>query len=108
MGCESVIKTSSFKKIIIILDSTHTTHHVLTELRAYWELVCVGSYIIVSDTVVDFLESVDPGKPYSKENNPKHAVEAFLKENDRFRIEKYWNLKCLITHNQDGYLYRFK
>ena len=39
--------------MLISLDSNHTHEHVLAELNAYADLVSVGSYCIVFDTVIE-------------------------------------------------------
>ena len=56
----------NFKKILIFLDSNHTHDHVLAELNAYANLTSVGSYIVVFDTVIDYL----PENHLPNESNP--------------------------------------
>lgn len=72
------------EEVIVILDSNHTKQHVLRELRAYSELVSVGSYLVACDGIMENLI----GAPRSEEdwswNNPKAAAEEFVTENDRF------------------------
>ncbi len=95
-GCE---------RVMIVLDSNHTHAHVREELRLYSPLVRRGSYLIILDTVVDdmpadfFLE-----RPWGPGNNPKTAVWEFLKQNDRFEIDREIEKKLLITVAPDGYL----
>ncbi len=43
-------------------------------------------------------------RPWGKNNNPKTAVNKFLKKNDRFKIDKKLENKLLITAAPDGYL----
>ena len=42
-------------RVLVSLDSNHTHEHVLAELNAFGDLVSVGSYCIVFDTVVEDL-----------------------------------------------------
>lgn len=102
------------EKVIIILDSNHTKQHVLDELRAYSELVSVGSYIVACDGIMEQLV----GAPRSSEdwvwNNPKAASEEFVKENHNFVIEEpefSFNEGAIterVTYWMGGFLRRIK
>jgi cephalosporin hydroxylase len=115
-----VHKTAAgYKRVMVILDSNHTHHHVLKELEAYAPLTSVGSYCVVFDTVVEDLpEGMFPNRPWSKGNNPKTAVWEYLRalgDEGRFamdgarlslQIDKEIENKLLITVAPDGYLRR--
>lgn len=93
------------QKVLIILDSNHTHDHVLAELNLYSHLVTKDSYLVVFDTIVeDMPDDSFPDRPWGKGNNPKTAVWEFLKNNDRFEIDKKLESKLLITVAPDGYL----
>ena len=92
-------------KVLVVLDSNHTHAHVLKELELYSPLVTKDSYLVVFDTVVeDMPEDFFLDRPWGKGNNPKTAVWEFLKNNDRFQIDKDIEAKLLITVAPDGYL----
>jgi cephalosporin hydroxylase len=106
---ETVQKVFDFAKnkqrVLVILDSNHTHEHVLKELEIYSQLVTKDSYLIVFDTLVeDMPDSLSGDRPWGKGNNPKTAVWEFLKNNDRFEIDKKLESKLLITVAPDGYL----
>jgi cephalosporin hydroxylase len=103
--CEKVSAWASFacKPTMLILDSNHTHDHVLQELRMYSPLVGVGGYIVVCDTVIEYLPK-DPDREWGPGNNPKTAVDAFLAENDRFVVDHEISDKLLLTCNPGGYL----
>ena len=110
---EMVEKVKPFTKdkntILVCLDSNHTHEHVLTELNFYAPFVTAGSYIIVFDTIVEDLpERYLPNRFWGIGNNPKTAVQEFLKNNDDFKIDDAMNNKLLISVNPDGYLKRVK
>jgi cephalosporin hydroxylase len=92
-------------RVVVILDSLHTHSHVLEELRLYSPLVKKGSYLVVLDTIIeDMPANFYTNRPWDKGNNPKTAVWEFLKENDRFIVDKEIENKLLITVAPDGYL----
>ena len=93
------------KKILVLLDSFHTHSHVLKELKAYSPLVKKGNYLVVFDTVVeDMPKNSFPNRPWDKGNNPKTAVNEFLKENSRFKIDVDIEKKLMITSSPSGFL----
>jgi cephalosporin hydroxylase len=102
------------EKVIVILDSNHTKQHVLEELRAYSELVSVGSYIVACDGIMEDLV----GTPRSGEdwswNNPRAAVKEFVNENRNFVTEEpefLFNEGIIterVTYWPEGFLLRIK
>lgn len=94
-----------YEKVLVCLDSNHTHDHVLAELVAYAPLVTENSYCVVFDTLIEDVPAGSfPNRPWDKGDNPKTAVWEFLKENDRFEIDREMQDKLLITVAPDGYL----
>jgi len=95
----------SKRRIIVVLDSSHTHEHVFKELELYSPLVTLNSYLVVFDTIIEDMP-VDffPDRPWGRGNNPKTAVREFLRTNSRFKIDKKIEDKLLITVAPDGYL----
>ena len=88
----------TIRSILVVLDSNHTHAHVLRELELYSPLVRKGNYLIVMDTVVESLPAELFGdRPWGPGNNPRTAVNAFLKDNDRFRLDEEIENKLLLT-----------
>jgi cephalosporin hydroxylase len=97
------------KRVLVVLDSNHTHEHVLAELQAYAPLVSVGSYCVVFDTVVEDLPpGLYPDRPWDVGNNPKTAVHEYLRQDDRFEIDRDIDAKIQITVAPDGYLRRIR
>ncbi|MBK9578064.1 MAG: cephalosporin hydroxylase family protein [Fibrobacterota bacterium] len=95
------------KRILVALDSNHTHDHVLSELRAYHDLVTPGSYLVVFDTVIeDMPADLSGDRPWKPGDNAKTAVHQFLTENDKFEIDHDLEAKLLLTVAPDGYLRR--
>jgi cephalosporin hydroxylase len=95
------------ERVLVSLDSNHTHEHVIAELNAYADLVSVGSYCIVFDTVVEDLPAGSfPDRPWDVGNNPKTAVHEWLKSHSEFEIDKDMDRKLLISVAPDGYLKR--
>jgi cephalosporin hydroxylase len=97
------------KEVLVLLDSNHTHEHVLEELRLYSPLVGKGNYIVVGDTVIEDIpyQSHRP-RPWGPGNNPKTAVQQFLKENRSFKADKQIENKLLFSCNIEGYLRRYE
>ena len=95
--------------VIVNLDSMHTHDHVLEELKLYSSFVPLGSYIVVSDTMIEEMPKGFYGdRPWDVGYNPKTAVYEFLKDNSDFEIDKSIAGKLVATCNHDGYLKRVK
>jgi cephalosporin hydroxylase len=100
-------RADGVERVLVSLDSNHTHDHVLAELNAYADLVSVGSYCIVFDTVVEDLPAGSfPDRPWDVGNNPKTAVHEWLKSHPEFEIDKDIDNKLLISVAPDGYLKR--
>jgi cephalosporin hydroxylase len=100
---------SKHENVLVCLDSNHTHEHVLAELDLYAPLVSVGNYCVVFDTLIeDMPEDAYPDRPWGIGNNPKTAVQAFLKSHDEFEIDTAIADKLLITVAPDGFLRRLK
>lgn len=98
------------KRAIVVLDSNHTHAHVLAELRAYAPLVCEGGYCIVMDTLVEDMPQrfFTEDRPWRVGDNPKTAVAAYLRSDDRFEVDADLEAKLLITVAPGGYLRRLR
>ena len=73
--------------VLVILDSNHSREHVLAELDAYAPMVSVGSYIVATDGVMEWLTDVPRGDATWGRDNPKAAVEQWLPEHPEFVLE---------------------
>lgn len=90
------------RKGLVIHDGDHSREHVIEDLRAYAKFVRAGSYFIVEDTINDLFRA---GDGIGSVNGPLGAVEEFVKEDTRFRIDsgrEYF----VLTYNPRGYLKR--
>lgn len=90
-------RSSPKDSVMVILDSNHSTDHVLAELDIYSEFVTQGQYLIVEDTCI-----------WGGGNGgPRHAVEMFLLQDDRFDVDQ-GREKFQMTFNPYGYLRKVK
>ncbi len=96
--------------ILISLDSNHTQEHVLKELEFYSPFVTKNSYLVVFDTIVEDLPEnyFKEKRPWGIGNNPKTALQQFLRLNSNFVIDKNIDNKLLISVAPKGYLKRVK
>ena len=93
------------KKIMVFLDSNHSTHHVLEELESYSNFVSIGSYIVAHDGAQGWVWEIPRGKPAWKDDNPLTAIDKFLKKNKNFKISEE-PTRFKITSSPNGFLKR--
>jgi cephalosporin hydroxylase len=93
------------ERVLVILDSNHEHDHVLRELELYGPLVTLGSYLVVFDTIVEFMgDEAFPDRRWGPGHNPYSAVRAFLAATDRFTVDEEFDNKLLVTAAPGGYL----
>lgn len=96
---------SSYKSVMVFLDSDHSHDHVLEELKLYSQFVTRGSYIVAFDSVIDDLdEKFNKGKSWDKSQNPKTAVLEFAKDQEAFCIDDSIDSKIFFSVAPSGYL----
>lgn len=100
--------TGGKEKIMVCLDSNHTHDHVLRELELYSHYVSLNSYIVVFDTIVEYLPEgyFKYERPWGIGNNPLTSIKAFLEKNKNFEIDRSIDDKLLISVAPSGYLKR--
>lgn len=99
------IDKKQYKKIMVLLDSSHEYSHVLSEMIKYSNFVSNGSYLVVFWTLIEDLpESFCHSYSWKRGNSPKTAIDEFLKQNNRFVIDKELDHKLLISTAPSGYL----
>jgi len=74
--------------VMVVLDSDHSKRHVARELQAYGPLVSEGSYLVVTDGIMERLADVPGGRAEWAEDNPLAAVREFLEASPEFRSEE--------------------
>ncbi len=94
---EAVRHYAEGKRGLVILDSLHTTEHVLKELNLYSKFVGLNSYMIVNDTHLDALGQGGAGK----------AVTEFIKTSGQFKVDPQWP-GSIISCAPGGFLKRLK
>jgi cephalosporin hydroxylase len=73
-------------RVFVMLDSNHSKEHVLAELKAYADLVTPGSYMVAADGIMADLGAAPRTKPDWTWNNPRAAVEEFMRERPDFSL----------------------
>ena len=99
-------KITSGKKTLVVLDSNHSHKHVLEEIKLFSKLIKKNGYIVVQDTTTEFVKKkhINKNRDFGKGNNPFTAVNTFLKTNNKFKIDKYYENKSFITGCFNGFL----
>lgn len=94
--------------VMVVLDSNHSRDHVLAELRNYGPLVTEGCYLVVADTILGHFKAEQTprnrSKVWLKGDEPLSALEAYVKETDRFEQDPVLNGKLILSSSPGGYL----
>ena len=99
--------SSGANKIMVVLDSNHTHEHVLKELNSYSPLVSVGNYLLVLDTVIEHLEK-DTTRPWGPGLSPYSAVTEYLKFDDSFERQTFFEKRNAVSVAPGGFLLKVK
>jgi len=92
-------------RVMVVLDSNHTHEQVLRELELYAPLVTKDCYLVVCDTLIEDMPAGSfPERPWDKGDNPRTAVDAFLKTTDCFEVDTAIDAKLQISVAPGGYL----
>lgn len=86
--------------VMIIEDSAHTFDNTLAILRTYQNLVTVGDYFIIEDSICRHGLDEGPEAP-----NAYEAIETFLAESDQYECDRSRE-SFVITWNPKGFLKR--
>lgn len=99
---------SKHQRVMVFLDSNHTHSHVYHELVAYAPMVTNQSFCVVLDTGIEDIDpsAVAEGRPWCKGNSPKSALNQFLSEDQRFRLDNYYHEKAILTSCPSGIVRR--
>ena len=94
-------KCKKVKKVLVIEDSSHEYQNTLNVLKKYSQLVTVGSYLIVEDSICHHGLNIGPNP------GPYEAISDFLASNSSYYSDRKKE-PFLITWNPTGYLIRVK
>lgn len=97
-----------FERVMVVLDSHHSTPHVLAELEAYAGLVTPGCYLVVEDTNLG--GNPIPGRP-DDTDGPMGALRAWVPDHVGVGLDFGWDLskhRFGMTFNPYGWLVRLE
>lgn len=89
--------------VMVILDSDHSGPHVLNEMRAYSRFVTPGSFMVVEDTILRWL---DPKERSFYNGDPMDAVEEWLSTEVGWVIDDEIQGMHPVTIHPSGWLRR--
>jgi cephalosporin hydroxylase len=95
-------KIGPSERVMVVLDSNHTEEHVLKELELYANLVSEGCYLLVLDTVIEFLDR-DADRPWGPGESPWTATQNFMAVRDEFENDKELESKLTFSAAPNGF-----
>ena len=97
------------ERVMVILDSHHSHDHVRAELEAYAPLVTLDQYLVVADTIIEDLpEQTHRPRPWGVGDNPRTALDEYLKTTDAFELDDFISARQLVASSPGGYLRRVR
>jgi cephalosporin hydroxylase len=107
---EKIRKIVKNRSVMVVLDSNHTHDHVLAELKMYSNIIKKNNYLIVMDTITEFIDQkfINKDREFKRGNSPFTAVIDFLKTNNKFKIDKTYENKSFICGAMSGFLKKIK
>lgn len=94
--------TEGHDVVLVSLDSDHSYGHVLQEAKLYADLVTVGSYLVIEDTIFDVGPAVR-----GHVQGPGKAAREFVQKDSRFRVDP--ERECYLwTQFPEGWLQRIR
>jgi cephalosporin hydroxylase len=96
-------RISGASRVLVILDSNHSTEHVLAEMKLYSDLVTPGSYLVVMDGAQADVWDIPRGNPEWRETHPLEAVNRFLAANPDFVEDPHYT-RMHVTSCPHGFL----
>ncbi len=95
-------RAEAHEKVMVILDSDHSTGHVLGELARYGPLVTIGCHCVVEDTIVEFMPN--QGGYFG---SPLEAADVWLKIHpDSWQVDEELEQMSQVTQHPGGWLLR--
>jgi cephalosporin hydroxylase len=93
-------------KILLILDSDHSSKHVLAELNLYVPVLPLGSLLIVCDTLIDEqAPGTYPDRTWSNGQGPGHAIKLFMNNSNSLNLYMINETRSLVLSEvRDGFL----
>ena len=90
------------RRVMVVLDSDHSPHHVRREIESYGSLVSVGCYLVVEDGVVRWMPSpVDQVTP-----GPLDALEYLLEDSPEWQRDEEIERMHPVTMHPGGWWIR--
>lgn len=98
--------TTNATKILLVLDSDHSSSHVFNELELYVPILPVGSIVIICDTIIDELPAgTYPNRTWSDGRGPGHGLKLFMEKSRNLILYKQTEVRSLmLSEIRDGVL----
>lgn len=93
---------SDSSAVYVVLDSDHSKAHVLWELEAWAHLVTVGAYLVVEDTITEYMTPKGAGYV----GTPLEALREWLPRHGEFMVDTVLEDMFPTTQCPGGWLLR--